>query len=228
MRNGASDSRRRTGAQPSQGRGAGAPAAAPAASLDGARKRAGYDRAKHRPSFDAERVPITAVLAHYNALAKLRRYGGNLVGACPIHGGSNRRQFNVNVADRTWYCFGDCNRGGGVLDLVAALEGVALAEAAARVSEWFALSPPGKLRRRKKAMANRPTHKVLSVTERSGDGANAKAYYTRIGAGWPIKNGSGISLQLDALPLNGRLIVLEMDEEDNASAVSAERAKDTA
>lgn len=67
---------------------------------------------------------------------------------------------------------------------------------------------------------SKPTHKVLTATERP-DGTNAtKAFYTRIGAGWPIKNGTGISIQLDALPVNGRLIVLEISEdeqEDNRS-----------
>jgi hypothetical protein len=48
----------------------------------------------------------------------------------------------------------------------------------------------------------KPTHSVSTVRE-SGNG---KSYWTRIGAGWTNKDGS-ISIQIEAVPLDGRLIV---------------------
>ena len=62
---------------------------------------------------------------------------------------------------------------------------------------------------------NRPTHKVLAA-ETYGEGEDTKTFYTRIGSAWPIKNGTGFSIALTALPINGRLVVLEFDDEDTS------------
>ena len=40
---------------------------------------------------------------------------------CPIHNGSNDKQFVVNIRNNTWCCFGDCRKGGSILELVAEL-----------------------------------------------------------------------------------------------------------
>jgi hypothetical protein len=215
------DGRSATGAQPGQGRGDRSPAAASAASLEGAHRRAGYAAATHRGRFYPERVPLTAVLARYGLLEKFRRSGGNLVGCCPLHHGTQPRQFNINPRDSTWYCFGDCNRGGGVLDFVAGIENISISAAAVLVADWFALPPTAVKRRR--PMTNKPTHKVLAVTERPDGDNPPKSYFTRIGAAWPIKNGSGLSLQLEALPLNGRLVLLEVGEDENVTDNTAAR-----
>ncbi len=34
---------------------------------------------------------------------------------------------------------------------------------------------------------------------------NEKGFFTRIGAAWPNKDGKGFNVQLDAVPLNGRI-----------------------
>jgi hypothetical protein len=34
---------------------------------------------------------------------------------------------------------------------------------------------------------------------------NQKGYFTRIGAAWPNKDGKGFNIQLDAIPLDGRV-----------------------
>jgi len=34
---------------------------------------------------------------------------------------------------------------------------------------------------------------------------NQKGYFTRIGAAWPNKDGKGFNIQLDAVPLDGRI-----------------------
>jgi DNA primase len=75
-----------------------------------------------------DRVPIDIALAHYGVTLKLQ--SKRLVGCCPIHHGSNSRAFVVAPDRRSWYCFGDCSRGGSVLDLVVALEDCSLPEAA--------------------------------------------------------------------------------------------------
>jgi DNA primase len=160
-------------------------------------------------------VPLPAVLARYGLLSTLKRSGSQLKGCCPLHDGTSRRQFVVNVETNTWYCFGSCRRGGGTLEFVAAMERVSLVRAAELIAQWFALAShqPRTQQHRRRPMSTRPTHKVLAVTER-GVGDATKTYYTKIGVAFPIKGGAGLSLQMDALPLNGRLIVLEITDDE--------------
>ena len=61
---------------------------------------------------------------------------------CPIHNGSNDKQFVVNIRNNTWCCFGDCRKGGSILELVAELEKIDIREAAVRIASWFPLSLP--------------------------------------------------------------------------------------
>lgn len=78
-------------------------------------------------------VPINVALAFYGV--RLKHAGAKLTGCCPVHNGSNPRAFTVSADRRFWYCFGDCVRGGSVLDLVAGIEDCSLVEAAKLVSE---------------------------------------------------------------------------------------------
>ncbi len=80
-------------------------------------------------------VPLAAVLAHYR-INELRRSGQDqLRGRCPLHGGEGRETFHVNTAEQVFHCF-SCGAGGSVLDLVAAVEGCELREAAQKLSAW--------------------------------------------------------------------------------------------
>ena len=199
-----------------QGRGANCgPTAAQRRTLDGPSSRARYAASEQSAQLRAlaARVPVSAVLARFGLLAGLRRNGKRLTGCCPIHGGSNRRQF-VITDDRLWHCFGDCNRGGSSIALLAALERIDADTAAARLVDWFALSPVPRRHRSSPMSNNRPTHKVLAVSERPDGDNDSKSFFTRIGSAWPIKDGKGLSIVLDALPLNGRLVLLEFDDED--------------
>jgi hypothetical protein len=45
-------------------------------------------------------------------------------------------------------------------------------------------------------------------------GEGQKAIWTRIGAGWPHGSGNGLSIQLDALPLDGRIVLTEPKTDD--------------
>lgn len=92
-------------------------------------------------------VPLTAVLEHYR-IDELRRSGRNqLRGRCPLHGGEGRETFHVNTAEQVFHCF-SCGAGGSVLDLVAAVEGCGLREAAQKLSGWGSamgnVAPPHK------------------------------------------------------------------------------------
>jgi DNA primase len=82
-------------------------------------------------------IRIDAVLAHYQA-APLKASGHARVGPCPIHGASKTsRAFRVSADGRAWYCFGACQRGGSVLDLVAALERCSIRAAAELIAARF-------------------------------------------------------------------------------------------
>ena len=67
-------------------------------------------------------------------------------------------------------------------------------------------------------MGTRPTHKVLAVSERPDANGAVKSFYTKIGVAWPIKNGAGLSIKLEALPINNRLIVTEISDEDERAS----------
>jgi hypothetical protein len=54
--------------------------------------------------------------------------------------------------------------------------------------------------------SNKPTFIAYSVRER-GQGRNGKPFWVRIGGAWAIASGSpGFTIQLDALPLDGRIV----------------------
>jgi hypothetical protein len=54
------------------------------------------------------------------------------------------------------------------------------------------------------ASSNSPSHIAYQVRERKGQ----KSIFARIGAAWPNKNGTGFNIQLDAVPLSGRITLL--------------------
>jgi hypothetical protein len=56
-----------------------------------------------------------------------------------------------------------------------------------------------------------PSHAVYQVRDREGQ----KGIFTRIGAAWPHKDGKGYSVQLDAVPLDGRITLrVSTDKKD--------------
>jgi hypothetical protein len=63
---------------------------------------------------------------------RLRRCGHELVGPCPICGGTNR--FAVHLVKNTFVCR-RCPAGGGAIDLVMHLDGVPFAEAVAILTD---------------------------------------------------------------------------------------------
>ena len=55
--------------------------------------------------------------------------------------------------------------------------------------------------------SNKPALIAYAVKEPSG--AEQKAIWTRIGAAWPHEKGLGYSIRLDALPIDGRIVLVE-------------------
>lgn len=150
-------------------------------------------------------VSLPMILSRYGLLETLRPSGRQLRGACPIHGGSNKRQFVVNLHDGTWHCFGDCSRGGAMLELVAELEKVDVHEAAVRIASWFAIPPHIPPRERRMEMSSgSPSFKVFAVSDREWKdpktGEVKKGWWTRIGTAFENKDGSH-NIHLDALPV---------------------------
>jgi len=52
-----------------------------------------------------------------------------------------------------------------------------------------------------------PTHIAYQVREHS-----QQSYWTRIGAAWAHRDGKGFSLQVDGIPLDGRITLREASE----------------
>lgn len=53
-----------------------------------------------------------------------------------------------------------------------------------------------------------PTHVAYQVRDREG----AKAIWTRIGAAWAHADGKGFNLQIEAVPLDGRITLRVVSE----------------
>ena len=92
----------------------------------------GFDRLK-------QAVTIEQVLERYGLLDKLRRNGDSLSGACPLHGGHNPTAFRASLSRNCWICFGDCHRGGSIVDFVSRMERIGIRDAGLLIQDWFHL-----------------------------------------------------------------------------------------
>jgi len=59
---------------------------------------------------------------------------------------------------------------------------------------------------------NKPSHYVY-VIEGEGD----DAFFTKVGAAWRTKKGTGLNVKLTAMPVSGRLYIGEVDQEPKAA-----------
>lgn len=57
-----------------------------------------------------------------------------------------------------------------------------------------------------KATSNLPTHFAYSVQEFESNGEK-KSTWTKIGSAWPHQDGNGFNLNLDCLPVNGKITI---------------------
>jgi len=62
---------------------------------------------------------------------------------------------------------------------------------------------------------NKPTYIAYTVKNR---GRNLPSIWTRIGAVWPHTNGTGFNVELEAFPVDGRLVLIEPKEDDKNPA----------
>ena len=163
-------------------------------------------------------VPIGAVLARYGI--ELKRQGsGILQGRCPVHHGSNPRQFVVDENKALWNCFSpSCKRGGDIFNLVAELEKIDVKNAALLIAEWFHIKSSSDVQHRKpkeSAMSGgRPTMKAFVVEDKE-EGSDEKPFWTRVGSAWPHGDGKGLNIQIaSGVAVTGRLVLREYTEQD--------------
>ena len=52
------------------------------------------------------------------------------------------------------------------------------------------------------SVSKAPSHIVYQVRDREGQ----KGFWTRVGSAWPHADGKGFNVQLEAVPLDGRLV----------------------
>lgn len=159
--------------------------------------------------------PLTAILEHYGLLAEMKCMGSQLVSSCPIHNGSNKRQFVVKPETNEWKCFSPRHdTGGSTLEFVMAMQNCDLPEARACIARWFAMpsgtSSSQHKRRRVVMSGEKPSHKVYVV---EGEGDNA--FWHRAGSAWPHKDGKGLNMQIPTgMSLSGRVVLREYTEDD--------------
>jgi DNA primase len=118
-------------------------------------------------------VTIEQVLRHYGLWDTLKASGRSMIGCCPIHQGTNPRQFSVNPEKNIFNCFGDCQGGGNIIDLVAKMEKCGTKEAADKIQNWF-LGPANnsqlqKTRNIEKATSKKDTKLVREKKEAKPD-----------------------------------------------------------
>jgi hypothetical protein len=53
-----------------------------------------------------------------------------------------------------------------------------------------------------------PSHTAYQVRDAKDGG---KGYWTRIGVAWATKDGKGFTIQLDAVPLDGKVVLREYE-----------------
>jgi hypothetical protein len=68
-------------------------------------------------------------------------------------------------------------------------------------------------------------HLVAYAVEKydAGNGKKAKSW-TRIGAAFPHQNGTGFNIQLRALPIDGRIVLLPPDKENAPANADGDRS----
>jgi DNA primase len=94
-------------------------------------------RSNKRVDFKAlrQRIPIEHVCDMLGI--QLRKTGAQLRGSCPICSHASDRCFIVTPAINRFWCFGDCQSGGDVIELVAQVKHMSHKDAAHLLAEHF-------------------------------------------------------------------------------------------
>lgn len=72
---------------------------------------------------------------------------------------------------------------------------------------------------------NKPTLIAHTVKNR---GRGQKAIWTRIGAAWPHSTGIGLSIELEAFPVDGRLVLVPPKPDEPADGEPMDQPEDDA
>ena len=170
---------------------------------------------------DVKRVPLAAILERYGILPDLKPVGAQHFGRCPVHHGTNKKQFVCDLNKNLWKCFGDCDRGGSTIELVSALEGIEPRAAAELIATWFAIGSSTttvvqhRKPKRSNAMSGGPPTMKAFVVEDKEEGSDEKPFWTRVGSAWPHGDGKGLNVQLaSGVAVSGRLVLREYTEKD--------------
>jgi DNA primase len=162
------------------------------------------------------RVTIERVLSYYR-VDWLRRSGVQQYrGRCPIHQGQGQEAFHANFGQNVFHCFA-CGAGGNVLDLVAAMEGCSIREAALRlavspVSGGATPSPPAQRQLvTKKRTINSPLNFSLTLDRRH-------AYLARRGIDAATADRFGVGYYGGGGLLSGRIAIPIHDEHNRLVA----------
>ncbi len=116
-----------------------------------------------------QRVSILRVIEMLNLTGALIPEGDRLLGRCPIHQGSDEREFVVTPGKGLWLCHGQCNAGGDMIELVARLRGISAVQAAREIARHFTVDlAPEKDGREDEAIASpvgplRPRHEAVQA-----------------------------------------------------------------
>ena len=54
-------------------------------------------------------------------------------------------------------------------------------------------------------------------------GEGKQAFWTRIGSAWPHQHGEGFNIELNALPVNGRIVLMSPKAEDSTEGAEVAR-----
>lgn len=65
----------------------------------------------------------------------------------------------------------------------------------------------------------KPDYRVMISREGKATDGTDKNFYTEVGAGWRVSN-DGISIQLHALPTDGKLVLFPREEKDPREVAS--------
>ncbi len=69
-------------------------------------------------------------------------------------------------------------------------------------------------------MKNSPAYIAYHVKDTTaGENGDKRGVWTKVGAAWANKDGKGFSVVLDVIPLDGRLMLREPLERDNAGSM---------
>ena len=61
-------------------------------------------------------------------------------------------------------------------------------------------------------MSNKPTHRAYVVKNFTGKDGEEKGRWLEIGSVWPHSNGNGFDVKLEALPIDGRIVIRVIEQ----------------